>query len=63
MDMHRTELTETFSDSDLGEFLEHSKELLLTVDEIIEVTPLKCHRLFRRKNSKVKPSFPDCFFC
>ena len=39
MDMHRTELTETFSDSDLREFLEHSKELLLTVDEIIDVTP------------------------
>ena len=39
MDMHRTELTETFSDSDLREFLEHSNELLLTVDEIIEVIP------------------------
>lgn len=38
--MSRESITETFSDSDLRELLEYSKELLLTVDKIIEVTPI-----------------------
>lgn len=38
--MNREDITETFSDSDLRELLEYTKELLLTVDEIIEVTPI-----------------------
>ena len=37
--MSRESITETFSDSDLRELLEYSKDLLLTVDRIIEVTP------------------------
>ena len=45
--MSRESITETFSDFDLRELLEYSKELLLTVDKIIEVTPIP-----RRPSSK-----------
>ena len=38
--MHREDITETFSNSDLRELLGYSKELLLTVDEIIRLTPI-----------------------
>ena len=45
--MSREDITEMFSDSDLRILLEYSKELLLTVDKIIEVTPIP-----RRSSSK-----------